>query len=114
MKIAVLVLIILLSLSIGCIEYKPLTDDLKEYAGVWASSDGQYLTIHEDGSGSYDGYSGIASLKVSGGQVVIADGNLSIEFVGIGKKFRIDKSPYDDTGKTKMILDGVNFVKGSN
>ena len=79
-----------------------------EYVGAWTGGDGSTMTIRPDATGDYKS----GGTTVTGGAVEIndKDNTLSITFVGMGPKFKIDKAPSGN----QMTLDGVVYRKGGS
>ncbi|MBT4869975.1 MAG: hypothetical protein HON47_00170 [Candidatus Diapherotrites archaeon] len=112
-KIILIACLAVLFLFIGCMNYTPLTDEQMSFAGEWVSSDAQYLKIHANGSGGYEGYlpNSFGSLEINGGTVDITSDKISITFASFGREFVITKPPFEEDGKMKMVLDGITFTK---
>ncbi len=89
------------------IDKTPLTEDQKKYAGKWVSTDGSWIHILNDGTGSLEH----GATSVSGGQATISANQIEIGLFGINKTYTIDSPPYDEDGKKKMKLNGAVFTK---
>ncbi len=85
----------------------PLTEETIIYAGKWVTNDGTYIQLYNDGSGDIDK----GNTTVSGGAAILTDSTIQIKILGIGSTYRIDKKPYEEDGKWKMVLDGFTYVK---
>jgi hypothetical protein len=101
---------LLLALSLaGC--GKPVPPEKAAYVGMWEAQDRMFLLINQDGSVRYKRVEGKTSSKIEGP----LKGFIGNDFeVGIGPastKFVVSKPPFQDGGKWKMVVDGVELTK---
>jgi hypothetical protein len=96
----ILIFPIILIFCAGCVRKAPLSDEQKIYQGEWISRSGDVLIVDYAGTGYLEYEDNGVSVTVKYGKVTIADGQLSISFMGIGKKFTtIRPSETGDAGR---------------
>jgi len=99
----------LLAIAAGC--SKPLPPDKMDYAGEWHGK-GMWLLITEEGSVAYKRRQGNSTTSVS---APIQRFEGASFYVGVGPlstKFEVSKPPYKDGNVWKMVVDGVELVRG--
>ena len=123
MKAKTIILGSMLSLTIaGCSKTSPLLENQKDYVGKW-KNDSSTLIIERNGDAKYSQHlkteakttssdiststsSDIkASLtKLDAQHIQIGEGSMS-------KEFKVDKPPFEQDGKWKVILDGQIYTR---
>jgi Domain of unknown function (DUF4333) len=106
---------LLMSIAIGavsimvvaCASKQALSSEQQVYAGKWIASDGTFVEIFLDGSGSAKG----ANTSVEGGSTTIAGQTLKIGLGPIEQKYQISQEPKETDGKWTMKLNGIAYVK---
>jgi hypothetical protein len=86
---------------------KPLTSEQWVFAGEWYGKKGTLIRINQDGTADYQS----DRASVTGGRVVIGDDSISIGFLGVSRKWHIDRRPERENGNWVMELDGEEFVR---
>ena len=105
-----LLAIALLSLLAGCGE--PVPADKATYVGAWKAKD-MSLVITQDGRVEYERRSGGASTSVKA-PIQRFEGNNFVVGVGpFSTTFVVSKPPYQDGSVWKMVIDGVEVVRGA-
>lgn len=89
------------------LQAKPLAPEQLVFAGEWYGKKGTLIRISQDGTAEFKS----DRASVNGGTVFIADDSLSIGFLGISKKWHIDRWPEREDGNWVMELDGEEFVR---
>jgi hypothetical protein len=105
-KVMIMILIFAVSIMLVSCMRTPLSENQRDYAGVWKSGDGTKLQIFFDGGANFEG----SNLSISGGAVSITDKELIIKMM-FEKKFTITKPPALVNGEWVMELDGIQFAK---
>lgn len=88
---------------------KDIAESDMDFVGTWT---GGYtvLEIRENGKGNYD-YNDGSTTKQVHGKVKIKGNVMRFSFMGIAKKYTIDKRPETTSNGTIMVLDGEFFKK---
>jgi len=86
---------------------QPLAPEQLVFAGEWFGKKGTKIRINQDGTADFQS----DRSSVTGGRVVISDDSISIGFLGISKKWHIDRRPERENGNWVMKLDGEEFVR---
>jgi len=103
-KIAALAVLLLAACA------KPLPPDKASYAGEWQSP-AMYLLITKDGSLRYKRLKGGASVSVEA-PIKEFQGNNIVAGVGpMATTFVVSKTPYQDGGKWKMVVDDEELTR---
>ena len=104
-KIAALAILLL---AAACA--KPLPPDKADYAGEWQSP-AMYLLITKDGSVRYKRLKGGATVSVDA-PIKEFQGNNFVAGVGpMTTTFIVNKPPYKDGDKWKMVVDDVELTR---
>ncbi len=96
-----------------------------EFVGTWKTASGVVLTLRDDGTASLiqsidHKHADYESLCIKVGPDTIASipahfsGSNALEIsqpLLYGRTYRIDRSPYEEKGRTEMVLNGVTFSK---
>ena len=106
-------------------EPTPIPQDRQAFVGVWRSQSGFQLEIKAEGMANIRQIAnhddpdcktlniGVAPENIEGMRVKFT-GKDSLEVVipgNYGKVYHIDRTPFVEDGRTKMVLNGVTFVK---
>jgi hypothetical protein len=103
----------------------PIPQEKQAFVGVWRSESGFQLEIKAEGTANIKQIEnrenpdckslniGVAPQDIEGMQVKFTgDGGLEAVIPGnYGKVYHIDRTPFVEDGRTKMVLNGVIFVK---
>ncbi len=103
----------------------PLPQERQAFAGVWRSESGFQLDIKAEGTANIKQIAnhessdckalniGVAPQEVKGMRVKFTGGdNLEVVIPSLyGKVYHINRAPFVEDGRTKMVLNGVTFVK---
>ena len=93
---------------VGC--GKPVPPEKSAYVGEWKEKT-MYLLITQDGSVRYKRLKGGATTSVEGPLKGFVGDNFE---VGIGPAvttFVVSRPPFEDAGKWKMVVDGIELVR---
>ena len=102
--------ILLAALLSGC--GKPVPPEKAAYVGEWKAP-GMYLLLLQDGSVQYKRIKSGATTSVNGPLQSFEGDNF---LVGVGlwrTTFVVSKPPYEDGGRWKMVVDGVELTKSN-
>jgi hypothetical protein len=114
------------SWAVGFVEGQtPIPQDKQAFVGVWRSESGFQLEIKAEGAANIRQIAdhnapdcktlniGVAPQNIEGMRVKFTgDGGLEVVSPGnYGKEYHIDQTPFVEGGRTKMVLNGVTFVK---
>ena len=110
MKYLNLVTIISFFLLSGCGE--PLSDDKLDYVGLWKGGN-ELIEISKDGSASYAKVRLDNTETIDGPIKEFTDEGFVVGYLFLTKKFKVDKPPYQENGKWKMVLNGVEMTKSN-
>ncbi len=108
MKYLYLVTIISFLFLTGCGE--PLSEDKLDYAVLWKGGN-VLLEIKNDGSVSYANVRPNNTETIDGPIKEFTDEGFVVGYLFLTKKFKVDKPPYQEDGKWKMVLNGVEMTK---
>lgn len=103
-----LVLMTLLVTLLGC--GKPVPPEKSTYVGEWQEKT-MYILITQDGSVRYKRLKGGASTSVEGPLKGFIDDNFEVGVGPIATTFIVNKPPYKDGEKWKMIVDDIALEK---
>lgn len=92
----------------GCGE--SLGEDKLDYVGVWKGGN-ELIEINEDGSVSYAKVRPNHTETVEGPIKEFTDEGFVVGYLFLTKKFKVDKPPYQENGKWKMVLNGIEMTK---
>ena len=87
-----------------------LAKGIAELAGHWTGG-GIDLTIGADGSLKYEKKSANSSKSFSGKIKSVRANEFEAGALGINTTFKIDKRPYDEGGKKRMVIDGTPLTR---
>jgi hypothetical protein len=107
---AVPVFVLVLAL-LGC--GKPVPPDKASYVGEWQHPT-MYLLLTQDGSVRYKRIQGGATTSVDGPLKGFKGNNFEVGIGPMSTTFVVTKPPYDDEGKWKMVVDGVELTRTSS
>lgn len=94
----------------GCGE--PLSEDKLDYAGLWRGGN-ELIEINKDGSVSYAKVRLDNTETIEGPIKEFTDEGFVVGYLFLTTKFKIDKPPYQENGKWKMVLNGVEMTKAN-
>jgi hypothetical protein len=104
-----LALLLVLSGSlVGC--GKPVPPEKSAYVGEWQERT-MYLLITQDGSVRYKRLRGGATTSVEGPLKQFSGDNFAVGVGPVATTFVVNKPPYQDGERWKMVVDGVELVK---
>jgi hypothetical protein len=103
----------------------PIPQERQAFVGVWKSESGFQLEIKAEGTANIKQIAnrnepdrealniGVAPENIEGMRVKFTgDGSLEVVKPGnYGKVYHIDRVPFIEDGRTRMVLNGVTFVK---
>ncbi len=102
---AILLLTILLS---GC--GTPVPADKADYVGAWRSPE-MRLSITRDGNINYERHRGSAETSINGPLQEFQGDDFSVGVWFISTTFVVSQPPYQEGGRWKMVVDGVELTK---
>ena len=109
MNVRAIPLILLLTLFLsGC--GTPVPADKADYVGVWRSQE-MVLSITQDGSIDYKRQRGSAETSINGPLQEFQGDDFSVGVWFISTTFVVSKPPYQEDGRWKMVVDGVELTK---
>ncbi len=109
MNVRAIPLILLLTLFLpGC--GVPVPADKADYVGVWRSQE-MVLSITQDGSIDYKQQRGGAETSINGPLQEFQGDDFSVGVWFISTTFVVSKPPYQEGGRWKMVVDGVELTK---
>ena len=109
MRFLKLTIALLLALLLpGC--GKPVPQERSAYVGEWQEKT-MYLLITQDGSVSYKRIKGGVTTSVNGPLKDFDGDNFSAGIGPMSTTFVVSKPPYQDKGRWKMVVDGVELTK---
>ncbi len=88
----------------------PLPPDRANYEGRWQSTE-MKLTITKDGRVDYKRMSGGTSTSVNGPIKEFIGDDFVVGVLFITTTFKVNKKPYQQDGRWKMVVDGVELTK---
>lgn len=89
---------------------KPVPAEKAAYVGEWRSQN-MALAISQDGRVAYKRVSGSASTSVDGPLQRFEGDNFVVGVAFLSTTFAVSKAPYQDGGRWKMVVDGVELTK---
>ncbi len=101
-------LVLVAFLLSGC--GKPVPDDKLAYVGEWQEKS-MLLVITQDGSVNYARINGNASTKVNGPLKGFIGNDFEVGIGPMSTTFVVNKPPYKEDEKWKMVVDGVTLTK---
>jgi hypothetical protein len=107
-RFAAAILLALLLASCG----NPVPADKSAYVGEWHAKD-MDLAITQDGRVQYERRRGTAKTSITAGIKGFEGNNFVVGFGPFGTTFVVTKPPYQDGNAWKMVVDGVELVKGN-
>jgi len=96
---------------VGC--GKPVPPEKAAYVGEWQHPT-MYLLLTQDGSVRYKRIQGGATTSVEAPLKGFQGNNFEVGIGPMSTTFVVTKPPYDDGGKWKMVVDGVELVRTSS
>ena len=100
--------ILIALLLISCAE--PVPPEKMNYVGEWKSKE-MYLLILADGSVKYERLKGGGTTTVTGPLKEFKGDNFVVGVSFIKTTFVVSKPPYQEDGRWKMVVDGVELVR---
>ena len=100
--------ILILTLLCGC--GIPVPEDKSSYVGEWRSKE-MYLLILQDGSVDYKRLKKGSTVSVTGPIQEFQGDNFVVGFSFVNTVFEVSKTPYQENGEWKMVVDGVELTK---
>lgn len=85
-------------------------EDKSDYVGQWVGED-MSLAIEQGGAVSYERKKGSSTTKVNGPIQKFEDDNFVVGIPFLNTTFEVSKSPYEEEGVWKMVVDGVELTK---
>lgn len=123
MKIQTLILAIFCScFVVACTKTSPLLQDNKAYIGEWKNETGT-LTIEKDGDAAFNSHEKLENMTKESSEKISESSEIKAQITefdhshfrigsgGFGKSFVINKAPYQDDGKWKVVLNDEEYVK---
>ena len=89
---------------------KPVPADKAEYVGRWRAP-GMDLLITQDGSVKYERLKGGVTTSISGPLQEFQGNDFSVGISFLSSTFVVSKPPYQEDGRWKMVVDGVELTK---
>jgi hypothetical protein len=103
----------------------PLPQDRQAFMGVWRSESGFQIAIKAEGTANIKQIANRESSDCEALNIGVAPENIEgmrVKFTGrdslevvipslYGKVYHIDRAPFVEDGRTKMVLNGVTFLK---
>ena len=89
---------------------KPVPAEKSAYVGEWQEKT-MYLLITQDGSVSYKRIKGGVTTSVNGPLKDFDGDNFSAGIGPMSTTFVVSRPPYQDKGRWKMVVDGVELTK---
>ncbi|MFC3903709.1 hypothetical protein SAMN05421749_1073 [Acinetobacter marinus] len=99
------------SLLVACA--KPLPQDKLNYVGEWHGL-AMSLRITQDGSVAYYRQQGGADKSIKGPLKSFDGDNFVVGIGPVATTFVVSKPPYQEDGRWKMVVDGVELTKRSD
>ena len=91
---------------------KPVPAEKAAYVGEWRQP-AMYLLITPDGTVKYERLKGGGKTTVEGPLKGFSGDNFDVGLGPIRTTFVVTKPPYEDEGKWKMVVDGVELTRTS-
>ncbi|MCP8462897.1 hypothetical protein NK553_02935 [Pseudomonas sp. ZM23] len=91
---------------------EPVPQDHKAYVGYWTSPQ-MSLLVTADGRVAYERVSGSTSKSIKAPIKSYESDGFTVGFGPFGTSFKVSRPPYQDGGKWKMVVDGVELVRTS-
>ena len=88
----------------------PVPEDKSSYVGEWQSKE-MYLLILQDGSVNYNRLKNGGTVSVTGPIQEFQGDNFIVGFAFFKTTFEVSKIPYQENGRWKMVVDGVELTK---
>lgn len=89
--------------------------DKMDYIGNWSGefpNGSMELKIGRNGSVNYERKEGGSTKSISGGTISKFDGNdFEVKVLLVSTTFKVEKPPYQDGDKWKMVVDGVELSR---
>jgi hypothetical protein len=89
---------------------KPVPIEKVDYVGEWQEKT-MYLLITQDGSVRYKRIKGGTTSSVEGPLKAFEGDNFSVGIGPMSTTFVVSKPPYQDKGRWKMVVDGLELTK---
>ena len=109
MRLARWIAIAAAALLVGCSE--PMPADKMSYVGDWRAQN-MRLLITQEGRVEYERRDGKARTSVSAPIQRFEGNNFTVGVGPLSTTFVVSKPPYEDGNVWKMVVDGVELVKG--
>ena len=101
---------LLAAMLFGC--GKPVPPEKADYVGEWKAP-GMYLLLLQDGSVQYNRIKSGATTSVNGPLQGFEGDNFVVGVGFMKTTFAVSKPPYQESGRWKMVVDGVELTKGN-
>jgi hypothetical protein len=108
MKLRNALVLLLSALLLGC--GKPVPPERADYVGEWQEKN-MYLLIGQDGRVKYKRTKGGASTSIDGPIKNFEGDNFDVGIWRMSTTFVVSRPPYQDQGKWKMVVDGVELTR---
>ena len=89
---------------------KPVPPEKAAYVGEWQEKT-MYLLIAQDGSVRYKRVKGSVTTSVEGPIKAFEGDNVVVGFGPMTTTFVVSKLPYQEKGRWRMVVDGVELTK---
>jgi len=89
---------------------EPVPAEKSAYVGVWRAEN-MALAISKDGTVSYKRVRGSATTSVDAPIRHFEGDSFVVGIPLMSTKFEVSKAPYQDAGRWKMVVDGVELTK---
>jgi len=123
-KYALLLLTILISFT-SCYNAKPVPKDKESFIGLWISHSGFQLEIKSSGTATITQIADTLQPDYTKLNITVAPPfikDMLVEFIGDSilsvskplnytKEYNIDKNPYQDGDTSRLVLNGIVFIK---
>jgi hypothetical protein len=90
---------------------KPVPPDKAAYVGEWKSPS-MALVITQDGRVAYKRVKGSSTTSVDGPLQKFEGSNFVVGIPYLTTTFEVSKAPYEQDGRWRMVVDGVELTKG--
>lgn len=104
-----------LACSTGGSKRYAIPADKQDYVGDWRgqfANGSMTLSIAADGTVNYERKEGSKTKSISGGKISKFDGNdFEVKVLLVSSTFHVEKPPYRDGQRWKMVVDGVEVSR---
>ncbi|WP_154650778.1 hypothetical protein [Acinetobacter gerneri] len=107
---------------VACSKTSPLLENNKDFIGVWKNETGT-ISIEKNGDARYSSHEKLENMTKDSDEKVSESSEIKAQITefdsshfrigsgGFGKSFVINKAPYQDNGKWKVVLNDEEYVK---